>query len=1093
MVANLGVDMRFFLPLLIVTVAFAQVDQGRLAGTVVDTSGGVIAKAEIKVQNERTGVERKAVSDDQGMYIVTNLAASQYTVTATVGGLAPTKYTEVNLSVGQERLLNIVMQPPTVTSEVTVSGGELTTVDTSSASIGANVNAREVGNIPVNGRQLSQLYLMTPGSTTAGGGSYDNIRFNGRSNQSNEIRYDGVEGSSVVDQSPGNLSGEVSTGFRLQSSLENVQEFRVESNNYPAEFGTGTGGQISVVTKSGGNDFHGSMFEYLRNDQLDARNFFAGAKTPLRLNQYGWSVGGPVKRDKLFFFSSMEVLNQRAGVSLIATVPSASARARAVSSIKPLLDAFPAGQIPSSNPDLDFVRKDGSSAIDEYYGGIRLDYILSPKYTLTMRYFRDQGTFDSPLDVSGSIQHIYANPQNGLISLQQSLTPAILNETKFGYNGAKTRINGVAPSVNGIDISAISVSISGTTVLPGSGSASAGTSTLGGLIRSNSSQNGRAQPYTNYTMSFIDNLSILKGSHSMKFGMEIRPVRIYTDRLGATTYTYSLATLLTNTPSSVAILGDVSAPNPLHGGATGNRFLKQAYYIGYGQDEWRIRPNLTVNYGLRWEYYSVMHEDRDLYTLFIAGKGLTTGPWYNSKKTNFGPRLAFTWSPTALKNKTVVRVGSGLYYGPGQPEDTVQPIDSDRVSVTLTNAVFPVDSRAIIAAVNPANLTNFQPRAYTPGYTVPEKILSYTASIQQSLPGSAVLTVAYVGSQGRNLFVRTWANGITGVTQNATTGAGTAVLEMSPKFAQVDVKSSGGTDHYNALQSQVQRRFSKGLTIGGQYTWSHSIGNASGGAPGEGQTAQNPFDFNALDKGNNANDVRHGVNVTALYELPFGRDRQFLRSANGFVDGVLGGWQLGGVLNARTGLPIDVTIDRPDLAYRVNSTGQYVQAPLLAGSDVLTTAVINNPYGGAFRSNRRPDVVAGVDPYLHTGDRKYMINPAAFSIPTPGQYGNLARAALIGPGLSQFDLTVDKRFRITERVNVAFRGEFYNLFNRANFAPPPIRLSNALGTGSNQLQPGQPYSLSAAGGTFGIGNATVTKDVGLGAARQIQWSLRVNF
>ena len=1087
-------DMRILVAFLLTTAAFAQVDQARLVGTVADSSGAVIGKADITVTNDRTGAEKKTTSNDQGMYIVTALPASQYTVKASVAGLAPAEYKEVSLSVGQERTLNIVMQPASVTTEVTVSGGDLSTVDTSSATIGANVNAREVANMPINGRQLSQLYLMAPGAVTAGGGSYDNIRFNGRSNQSNEIRYDGIEGSSVVDASPGNLSGEVSTGFRLQSSLENVQEFRVESNNYPAEFGTGTGGQISVVTKSGGNEFHGSLFEYLRNNEFDARNYFAAAKTPLRLNQYGGSIGGAIIKDKFFFFTSLEALNQRAGVSLIATVPSAAARSRAVASIRPLMDAFPQGQTPSSNPDLDFVRKDASSAIDEYYGGVRFDYNINPKYRLTFRYFRDQGTFDSPLDVSGSVQHVYGNPQNGLISLQQTLTPTILNETKFGYNGNKTRINGTAPSVNGIDLSSISVSISGTAVLPGSGSATAGLSTLGGLIRANSSQNGRAEPYTGYTLSFIDNLSLLKGNHSLKFGVEVRPIRLYTDRLGATSYTYSLASFLTNTPASVSILGDVSAPNPLHNGATGNRFLKQTYYVFYGQDEWRIRPNFTMNYGLRYEYYSVLHEDRDLYTLFIAGQGLKTGPWYNTRKTNFGPRLAFTWTPSKMNGKTVLRVGAGYYYGPGQTEDLVQPIDSDRVSVSLTNAVFPVDSRSIIAAVNPTNLTGFQPRAYAPGYTVPEKILSYTASVQQTLPGSAVLTVAYVGSQGRNLFERTWSNGIVGITQNPTTGAGTPVLELGPRFAQVDVKTSGGTDHYNALQTQIQRRFSRGLTIGGQWSWSHSIGNASGGAPGEGQTAQNPFDFNALDRGNNANDVQHNVNITGLYELPIGKGRRYLRDANRGVDAILGGWQLGGILNARTAMPVDVTIDRPDVVYRVNSTGQYVQAPIVdASGQVLTTAVINNPYGGAFRSNRRPNVVAGVDPYLHTGDRRFMINPAAFSIPTPGQFGNLARAALRGPGLNQFDMTLDKKFHITERVNVEFRSELFNLFNRANFAPPPVRLSNALGTGNNQLQPGQPYSLAAAGGTFGIANGTVTKDVGLGAARQIQFSLRINF
>src|SRR5882724_6624223 len=197
------------------------------------------------------------------------------------------------------------MQPVTVTTSVTVDSGSLAILETASASVGTNVNSREVATLPLNGRQLSQLYLLTPGAQTAGGGSFDNIRFSGRANQQNAVRFDGVEGSSIIDASPGNLNGEISTGFRLQSSLETVAEFRVESSNYPAEFGTGTGGQISVITKSGGNQMHGSVFEYLRNSALDARNSFDGTtKTPLRLNQFGGSVGGPIVKEKLFFFAA---------------------------------------------------------------------------------------------------------------------------------------------------------------------------------------------------------------------------------------------------------------------------------------------------------------------------------------------------------------------------------------------------------------------------------------------------------------------------------------------------------------------------------------------------------------------------------------------------------------------------------------------------------------------------------------------------------------------------------------------------------------------------------------------------------------------
>ena len=449
--------MRLFIWLFAVaTLAMAQTDNAGIAGLVTDTSGAAVPKAKIVVKNQRTGVARETTSNDDGTFAVVHLAPAVYDVTGSAEGLGPTETRDVRLTVGQERSLTIVLQPSAMTQEVTVSGGELVTIDTSSARVGANVNEREVQNMPLNGRQLSQLYLMAPGAQTAGGGSYDNIRFSGRANQQNAIRFDGVEASSIVDASPGNLNGETSTGLRLQSSLENVQEFRVDSSNYPAEYGTGTGGQISIVTKSGGNEFHGSLFEYVRNNKFDARNFFDAAKSPLRLNQYGGSLGGPIRKDKAFFFASVEALRQRAGINLLSTVPSAAARARAVPSIRPLLDVFPTGQESTANPDLDLARLNASTSVDEYYGGLRLDYNFNPNYVLTARYFRDQGEINSPMDVSGSTQRVYANPQNGVLSLQQVIRPSVLNETKFGFNGAKTRINGVAPSVNGIDVSALS-------------------------------------------------------------------------------------------------------------------------------------------------------------------------------------------------------------------------------------------------------------------------------------------------------------------------------------------------------------------------------------------------------------------------------------------------------------------------------------------------------------------------------------------------------------------------------------------------------------------------------------------------------------
>lgn len=1079
---------------------FAQT-AARIVGTVVDSTGAIIPEATIKASDTRTGAEREVQSDDKGFYVLTNLAPSVYNLTASRAQFADGRYNEINLSVGQERTVNIVLQPATVTSEITVSAGELTTIDTSSAAIGATVNAREVATLPINGRQMSQLYLLAPGAVTSGGGSYDNIRFSGRANQQNAIRMDGIEASAIIDASPGNLNGESSTGFRLNSSLETVAEFRVDSSNYPAEFGTGTGGQISVISKSGGNEYHGSLFEYFRNSALDARNFFDGpTKTPLRLNQFGGSIGGPIIKNKLFFFSSVEFLRQRAANNLIANVPSPAARNRpdcptnpnpadlcVAATIRPLLAGYPTGT-PTGDPAVNLAYLQAPTAVDENFGNVRFDYNLNDKTLMYVRYNRDQGSLQAPLSttaVDGAYSLITAVPQNLVFSLQRIITPNIINEFKAGFNGAKTRIAGYAPPIPGVDTSAFSVNYTGSVAIPGIGGqgASAGAATLGNIVRSNSAQNGRGQPYTNYTLSFIDNLSVVSNSHSMKFGFEFRPIRMYTDRLGGTTYTFTdQQALLQNRPSQIAVLGDTSSNNPFHT-ETGNRFLKQFYLIGYAQDEWKIRPNFTLSYGLRYEYYSVMKEDRNLFVLFNATEGRLmpdTTPWYKSSKLNFGPRLGLSWSPERFNNKTVLRVGAGYYYGPGQGEDLVQPIDSDRANRTLTNTPFPIIPAQVLAGFDPNNLNGFQPRGYSGTYRLPEKVLSYTFSIQQDLGAGTIFTLAYVGSQGRNLFLRSWTNGIVGVTE-AANGNGNAILQFGPQFAQIDYKTNGGTDHYDSMQVSLNRRFSRGLTVGFQWTYGHSIGNTGGS--NEAQTAQNPFNFEA-DRGNNAFDIRHSANLSILYHLPFRLDNKFAQAA-------IGGWEVGGIWNGRTGLPIDITYARPDIAYRDDATGQIVAGPINSGAG--STPIVNNPYGGAFRSNRRPDVVPGVDPFLDTGDRRFILNPAAFAIPQPGQFGNLGRYALHGPGLSQIDFTVHKQFRITERQNVEFRAEMYNIFNRANFANPPAVLNTALGVGSNLLQPGQPFTRGAAGGAFGVANGTVSRDVGLGAQRQIQFSLRYNF
>src|SRR5262245_20049848 len=320
-------------------VTSAQIDQASVSGAVRDQNKAVVPGATVTVKNERTGDTRTATSKEDGSFTVLNFKPSSYTITVTAQNFAKTEFTFVELVVGQDLNLDVEMKPAGASESVTIVGGDEAALDTSSARMGANVNEAEVKGLPLNGRQLSQLYLQAPGALNSGSGTFGDIRFSGRAVEQNAVRYDGVEGSAIIDASPGNLNGEIASPFRLQASLENVQEFRVESNSYPAEYGTGSGGQISVVTKSGGNRFHGSVFEFLRNDKLDSRNFFdRDFKSPLRLNQFGASLGGPIVKDRFFFFGSYEGYRLRSGINIVEGVPKLSRCATAVAAVRPLCE-----------------------------------------------------------------------------------------------------------------------------------------------------------------------------------------------------------------------------------------------------------------------------------------------------------------------------------------------------------------------------------------------------------------------------------------------------------------------------------------------------------------------------------------------------------------------------------------------------------------------------------------------------------------------------------------------------------------------------------------------------------------------------------
>jgi hypothetical protein len=635
-------------------------------------------------------------------------------------------------------------------------------------------------------------------------------------------------------------------------------------------------------------------------------------------------------------------------------------------------------------------------------------------------------------------------------------------------------------------------------------------------VRVNSAGNGRGAPYQPYSLTFADTVTQLRGNHLLKMGVDVRAIRMTMDQLGGITYTYqNLTNFLANVPQSIQYFGDVSEPSPFNNGASGEKHSKQEYYVGFAQDEWRVNPKLTMNYGLRYDYYTPLSEVDNRIVKFNINTGAidpNTTPFYQSSKTNFQPRLGLTY---AVSDKTVLRGGVGIFVGPGQTEDQIQPIEAERISTTLSSGpllAYPIDPAAIRANfLNNPNNRSYQPRAYSNDYTLPEKVYQYTASLQRELSSSSAITLAYIGSQGRNLFLRSISNQTVGILQTSPTataanirqfdivtcsngtvlnglttpitssvcGAGATAVSKTSPFAEVDYKTSGGYDAYNAMQIGISRRASKGIALNAQYTLGKSFGTSGGSneARTVGNNAQAISDFD-YDLGYNNFDVRQSFNLSLLYS-PTG--------TNAFSRG----WTVGGIMNARSGVPINVLITRPDIVY-VDGAGNVFNS---AAAD--RTAIINTPGGGASRSSRRPDLVPGVDPFTTSGGLIFL-NPAAFATPKPGTEGNLERNSIHGPNFFQTDLVVSKRVELAGRTNVDLRLEVFNLFNRVNIdavgginSTLPNALPSTAGQ-ANTVQPGQAFNSTTAG-AFGRETATVGRTVGLGTARQVQLAFRFNF
>ena len=662
---------------LVSAAAEAQQTESRIIGKVTDSSDAALPGVTVNVTSKATGAARSVVTDASGTYSVTNLGPGEYAVEVELSGFQ-TRNREVVIGVGQIQTVDVSLPVAGVTESVTVEA-ESQVLEVASARIGVNVSPEEVKNLPVNGRNFANLMTLATGATSDGNGGWSSVRFNGKSNQQNYLNYDGVDGSYVWDASPGYLNA-TGSQFRLQTSMESVAEFRVNSGLAPAESGLGAGGNITVISKSGSNRFAGSLFEYKRDDAMDSASKYDDQKQELELDQFGGSIGGPAIANRAFFFMSYEGLRQTTGLSFTEAVPSAETRRRILAgqptttgggrspartmAVAPLLEGFPLGTTPvAGNAFIELLTAGSTAQQDEDTLALRFDTRINNNNTFYVRYLLSDGNVDTP-DRTVTPRRVRAKqrPQN-VVGSFQSLVGSAVNEFKIGYNKPQTSAVAFGPA--GYD--PVGVALSGTfTSSSIDARGNTGVARSGLLIRATSASTTTGSSFDPSSLAFSNALTMNKGAHTVKFGGEYRSIQSKFQFLGSTEISYnSVEEFIDNRPASVA----VSVDSPV--------FKPQQYYlIGFVQDSWRPADRLTLELGMRYDFYSVVKEANGLAKpFFVEDNAFGTDPdnFYDADKNNFSPRLSAAYQ---IDDKTVVRSGFGLFYGPGQFEDRIQPIEN---------------------------------------------------------------------------------------------------------------------------------------------------------------------------------------------------------------------------------------------------------------------------------------------------------------------------------------------------------------------------------------------------------------------------------
>jgi len=1097
----------------------AQLPTGTILGVVKDSSGAVVPGAAVTIQSSETGQTRKVVTDSSGAYRVPALPVGQYTIKVEQTGFKTETQTGLNLEVGQEAVLDFALQVGTAAQTVVVTG-EGQQVNTTNSTLGSVVSEQTIADLPLNGRNYTDLTLLQPGITqhknlTNSGGNQPGTLFssNGAGFQSNSYMLDGA---SLVNTFA--VSAASGTGNTL--GVDGIREYKVVTNNIGAEYGMTMGAQTVLVSKNGTNNFHGDAFEFIRNDVLDAANYFDAPTAannfertpPFRRNNFGGALGGPVQKDKTFFFGAFEALRENIGQTIVtSTVPAncfvlvgnpcaTSSGGVVKGGALQILPLFPKPNLPvgctvppalSCNVTYPF-----SEPVTENWGQGRVDHTFSANDTAFARYTFDDSFFNFGLGYQPFTQSEPTRSQFVTLSENHVFSPALLNTARFSFSRTAAHISSAS------DFAPFNFNL-----LPGQENPGIGTFQISGLTVS--TQGGGFGPTsslptyaTQNIFTWSDDLFYEKGKHSFKFGTLVNyyQIDIFNDNDNRGAFTSSsLAAFLGGTFSAVS--AGIS-PTP----SDAFRHLRNDTFGFYAQDDYKVLPNLTLNLGLRYEFATEIL-DRDgknaSGTPTCAFPCFQVGPLYNNPYLhNFGPRIGFAWDVFG-NGKMSVRGGAALMYDIETLGESINgTVDKSAPFgsfITLGTTPFTVP----ISLAGAVNNAESNPTSGIDENLKAPKMYEYNLTVERQLPGNTALQISYVGSRGIHLLQSVDANPWPFTIQNgqpfwpAFPASGACVPPQcrvtNPTFGGFSVINSTGDSHYNALEVSVTRKVIGGLQFQSEYTYSKLIDDGDGAAPSQDTSTSNiavtTLD-QRLDRALASFDTRNNFRFNTIYNLPTSS------SSNGFVKGALNGWWTAAILSAQSGYPFTPSISTNRSHSR---TGAANPANLDRPDWAPGRNAFNATHGGSSGCTLGSGASAVVLPAgAPLGGPNLYFDPCAFILEPVGFEGNVGRNSVIGPGLLDLDYSLVKDTSVTrlgEAGKVEFRAEFFNILNHPNFAQPTRTVFSGTSTTACSITGcpvGTENPLTTAGTILSTASGT-TAVQSSGNSRQIQFGLKVVF